>query len=153
MHTLAAGRALRRLMGAAVTRDDGLEDVVAESRRVADKDFSMLPDALRLARDLDDELATTGGKAISARLVGEIAADGTRPGRAGALPARDARRAPRDGLGALRRRRGATRRDRPAPRPVLTVGLMSQDAQWHRAFSADDHPLVFYASRCRRLAD
>lgn len=79
VRTLAAGRALWHLMGAAVARRaDDLEDVGAESRRVADEDFAMLPGALRLARELDDELATTGGEAISAGLVGEIAADGTR---------------------------------------------------------------------------
>ena len=76
VRTLTAGRALWHLMGAAGARDD--EDVVAESRRVADEDFAMLPGALRLAREPDDELATTGGESISAGLVGEIAADGTR---------------------------------------------------------------------------
>ena len=78
VRTLAAGRALWHLMGAAIARDDDLEDVVAESRRVADEDFVILPGALRLARELDDELEATGGEAISAGLVGEIAADGTR---------------------------------------------------------------------------
>lgn len=65
-------------MGAASERGHGLENVVTESRHVADEDFAMLPDALTLARALDDELEATGGKAISAHLVGQIAADGTR---------------------------------------------------------------------------
>jgi len=76
--TLAAARALWHLMGAASERDHRLENVVTESRHVADEDFAMLPDALRLARALDDELEGTGGKAISAHLVAAIAADGTR---------------------------------------------------------------------------
>ena len=78
VRTLAAGRALWHLIGVASQRDHGLENVDTESRQVADEDFAMLPDALRLARVLDDELEATGGKAISAHLVGEIAADGTR---------------------------------------------------------------------------
>ncbi len=78
VRTLAAARALWHLMGAASERAHGLENVGAESRQVADEDFAMLPDALHLARALDDELEATGGKAISAHLVAEIATDGTR---------------------------------------------------------------------------
>lgn len=74
VRTLAAARVLWPLMGAASEHDDGLETVVTESGHVADEDFAMLADALRLARALDDELEATGGKAISAHLVGEIAA-------------------------------------------------------------------------------
>ena len=78
VHTLAAARALWHLMGAASERDDRLENVVTQSRHVADEDVAMLPDALRLARALDDERKATGGEAISAHLVAEIAAEGTR---------------------------------------------------------------------------
>lgn len=78
VRTLAAVRALWHLMGASSERDDRLENVVTESQHVADEDFAMLPDALRLARALDDELDATDGKAISAHLIAEIAADSTR---------------------------------------------------------------------------
>ncbi|PFG33784.1 hypothetical protein [Sanguibacter antarcticus] len=78
VRTLAAGRALWHLMGVAGARDDDLEGIISESRQVAGEDFAMLPGALRLARELDEELEATGGEAISTRLVGEVAADGTR---------------------------------------------------------------------------
>lgn len=81
----------------------------------------MLPDALRLARALDDELEATGGEAISAHLVEEIAADGTRDLGALAYFLRATRvvlHATAAAHGTMRP--GAARRDRPAPRGVLT---------------------------------